>query len=101
MTIRTTEAWESGIHHMGPPRYQTLWHPLTRLDHPERLWELRMLKSSPPQPVERPDAQIEIGAAELFELVGGFLRFVIAAILAQAKDRLSTKSCQGVWSDRT
>jgi hypothetical protein len=46
----TTEVWESGFQSVGPPRCQKLWIPLTQLDHPKWLWELRKLDSSPHQP---------------------------------------------------
>ena len=95
------DAWESGIRYLGPPRRQRLWVPLTRLDHPRWLWELRRLDSSPPQIDEKPDAQTEIAAVELVALVAGFHRFLLAAIWARAKVSPAMRWCREVRFQRT
>jgi hypothetical protein len=69
-----TEAWRVGFQPLGPPRSQTFWTPLTRLDHPERLWELRKLESNLPRVGEGQVPRIEISVGELFELAGNLAR---------------------------
>src|SRR6266699_1095487 len=87
----STDEWESGFQSLGPPRYRTFWHPLTKPDHPKRFWELCRLESNP-LPVGKEHAvQIEIELGELFELVGGVLRFSLAAIWVRAKAFLSMR----------
>lgn len=80
-----TEAWKVGFQPLGPPRFQTFWTPLTRLDHPERLWVLRKLESNLPRVGEGQVPRIEISVGELFELAGSFLRFLLVAVRPQAK----------------
>jgi|SRR5580700_5633961 hypothetical protein len=82
-----TEAWRVGFQPLGPPRSQTFWTPLTRLDHPERLWELRKLESNLPRVGEGQVSQIEIGVGELFEMAGNFLRFLLVFFRPRAKVR--------------
>lgn len=94
------DGWESGIQFLGPPRFPTLRRPLTRVDHPERLWELRLLESHLPPIGNELSVQIKIGAAELSAVVGGVLSFAVWSIVAQARERLASRSYLAWISDR-
>lgn len=85
-----TANWESGFRSLGPPRLQTLRCHLTRLDHPEWLWELRRSECNPRLLDDGSVAQSEIATGELLALAGGFLRFFLAAISVRAKANLAS-----------